>query len=42
MSAKISEEVRSMHTQGNFSLGVSDGTGDIPQFVESQNTFTVS
>ena len=27
VSAKISEEVRSMHTQGNFSLGVSDGQG---------------
>ena len=27
VSAKISEEVRSMHYQGNFSLGVSDGQG---------------
>jgi len=27
VSAKISEEVRSMHSQGNFSLGVSDGQG---------------
>ena len=27
VSAKISEEVRSMHAQGNFSLGVSDGQG---------------
>lgn len=27
LSAKISEEVRSMHAQGNFSLGVSDGQG---------------
>ena len=27
VSAKISEEVRSMHNQGNFSLGVSDGQG---------------
>ena len=27
VSGKISEEVRSMHAQGNFSLGVSDGQG---------------
>ena len=27
VSAKISQEVRSMHSQGNFSLGVSDGQG---------------
>ena len=27
VSAKISEEVRSMHAKGNFSLGVSDGQG---------------
>ena len=27
VSAKISQEVRSMHEQGNFSLGVSDGQG---------------
>ena len=27
VSAKISEEVRAMHAQGNFSLGVSDGQG---------------
>ena len=27
VSAKISEEVRSMHSKGNFSLGVSDGQG---------------
>lgn len=27
VSAKISQEVRSMHYQGNFSLGVSDGQG---------------
>ena len=27
ISAKISHEVRSMHEQGNFSLGVSDGQG---------------
>jgi len=27
VSAKISQEVRSMHAQGNFSLGVSDGQG---------------
>ena len=27
VSAKITEEVRSMHAQGNFSLGVSDGQG---------------
>ncbi len=27
VSAKISHEVRSMHEQGNFSLGVSDGQG---------------
>ena len=27
VSAKISHEVRSMHSQGNFSLGVSDGQG---------------
>lgn len=27
VSAKISHEVRSMHYQGNFSLGVSDGQG---------------
>ncbi len=27
VSARISEEVRSMHSQGNFSLGVSDGQG---------------
>ena len=27
VSGKITEEVRSMHAQGNFSLGVSDGQG---------------
>ena len=27
VSAKITEEVRSMHAKGNFSLGVSDGQG---------------
>ena len=27
VSARISEEVRSMHAKGNFSLGVSDGQG---------------
>ena len=27
VSGKISDEVRSMHTSGNFSLGVSDGQG---------------
>jgi len=27
VSGKISDEVRSMHAQGNFSLGVSDGQG---------------
>ena len=39
VSAKISEEVRSMHAKGNFSLGVSDGQGHTTIRKESKHFY---
>ena len=39
LTARISEEVRSMHTKGNFSLGVSDQQGHTTIRRESKNFY---